>query len=189
MHICIYSKAKREFTSHYNSSASGVQCIVWNRGVGTVLSSANLTIVSHRPITLTDTPVYYHLAPFHRIYRPVFIKGSYEACSLCVNLAPVPNWAWDFEPCPPSRFILAPAAMDAPEADIDIKLQKISADLISEFDRFLPKFLRKPDGNGGSRVRSRVRARELNWVTATVSSFHLLFSPRSMPSLLFTNLK
>ena len=80
--------------------------------------------------------------------------------------------------------------MDAPEADIDIKLQKISADLISEFDRFLPKFLRKPDGNGGSRVRSRVRARELNWVTATVSCFHLLFPPpRRMPSLLFTNLK
>ena len=69
--------------------------------------------------------------------------------------------------------------MDAPEADFDIKLQKISADLIADFDRFLPTFLRKPDGNGngGSRVRSRVRARELHWATTTVSSSSPVIPP------------
>lgn len=58
--------------------------------------------------------------------------------------------------------------MDAPEADFDIKLQKVSGDLIADFDRFLPTFIRRPDGNGGLRVRSRVRAREVEWATATV---------------------
>ncbi|KFH40835.1 Tubulin-specific chaperone D-like protein [Hapsidospora chrysogenum ATCC 11550] len=57
--------------------------------------------------------------------------------------------------------------MDAPEADVDITLQKVSADLISDFDRFLPTFLRKPEANGSSRVRSRVRAREVDWATNT----------------------
>ncbi|KAF4126635.1 tubulin-specific chaperone D [Geosmithia morbida] len=56
--------------------------------------------------------------------------------------------------------------MDAPE-EFDIKLQKISADLIADFDRFLPTFLRKADGNGGSRVYSRVRSRDLDWATGT----------------------
>ncbi|KAI6759479.1 hypothetical protein HG530_010159 [Fusarium avenaceum] len=51
--------------------------------------------------------------------------------------------------------------MDAPEADIDIKLQKISADLLGDFDRSLHQFLWKPDGHGGTRVRSRVRAKEI----------------------------
>ena len=46
--------------------------------------------------------------------------------------------------------------MDAPEADFDIKLQKISADLLEDFDRSLPHFLWKPDGHGGTRIRSRV---------------------------------
>ncbi|KAK1755811.1 tubulin folding cofactor D C terminal-domain-containing protein [Echria macrotheca] len=50
--------------------------------------------------------------------------------------------------------------MDAPEEDLDIKLQKISGDLITEFDRSLPLLLRKPDGAGGTVVRSRVRTRE-----------------------------
>ena len=59
--------------------------------------------------------------------------------------------------------------MDAPEAELDIKLQKISGDLIAEFDRFLPRFLRKTDSDGRrSRVRSRLRARELNWATSHV---------------------
>ncbi|KAM0235292.1 hypothetical protein ACHAP5_009819 [Fusarium lateritium] len=51
--------------------------------------------------------------------------------------------------------------MDAPEADFDIKLQKISADLLGDFDRSLHHFLWKPDGHGGTRVRSRVRAKEI----------------------------
>lgn len=46
--------------------------------------------------------------------------------------------------------------MDAPEEDLDIKLQKVSADLISDFDSSLISFLRKPSGV----VRSRVRTRE-----------------------------
>ncbi|KAK3688078.1 tubulin folding cofactor D C terminal-domain-containing protein [Podospora appendiculata] len=50
--------------------------------------------------------------------------------------------------------------MDAPEEDLDIKLQKISGDLISDFDRSLRPFLRKKDGAGGTLVRSRVRSRE-----------------------------
>ncbi|KAK3324304.1 tubulin folding cofactor D C terminal-domain-containing protein [Cercophora scortea] len=50
--------------------------------------------------------------------------------------------------------------MDAPEEELDIKLQKISGDLISDFDRSLRPFLRKQDGAGGTLVRSRVRSRE-----------------------------
>ncbi|KAK1829203.1 tubulin folding cofactor D C terminal-domain-containing protein [Podospora conica] len=47
--------------------------------------------------------------------------------------------------------------MDAPEEDLDIKLQQLSGDLITDFDNSLPGFLRKQDGT----VRSRVRTREL----------------------------
>ncbi|TLS29270.1 hypothetical protein PpBr36_00928 [Pyricularia pennisetigena] len=46
--------------------------------------------------------------------------------------------------------------MDAPEEDLDIKLQKISGDLIADFDRSLRPLLRRADGT----VRSRVRTRE-----------------------------
>lgn len=59
--------------------------------------------------------------------------------------------------------------MDAPEADFDIKLQKISADLIRDFDSFLPTFLTKKDRNGSPKTRSRVRAREVIWATNNVS--------------------
>ncbi|KAH6895618.1 tubulin folding cofactor D C terminal-domain-containing protein [Thelonectria olida] len=58
--------------------------------------------------------------------------------------------------------------MDAPEADFDIKLQKISADLLGDFDRSLHNFLWKSDGHGGSRVRSRVRAKEIFRLTSTL---------------------
>uniref|UniRef100_A0A0D2XWE0 Uncharacterized protein n=1 Tax=Fusarium oxysporum (strain Fo5176) TaxID=660025 RepID=A0A0D2XWE0_FUSOF len=58
--------------------------------------------------------------------------------------------------------------MDVPEADFDIKLQKISADLLGDFDRSLPSFLWKPDGHGGTRVRSRVRAKEIFRLTNTL---------------------
>jgi hypothetical protein len=63
--------------------------------------------------------------------------------------------------------------MDAPEADIDIKLQKISADLLGDFDRSLPHFLWKPDGHGGTIVRSRVRAKEIFRLTNTVSELEM----------------
>ncbi|KAF5022270.1 hypothetical protein F66182_5709 [Fusarium sp. NRRL 66182] len=58
--------------------------------------------------------------------------------------------------------------MDSPEADLDIKLQKISADLLGDFDRSLPHFLYKSDGHGGTRVRSRVRAKETDRLTSTL---------------------
>ncbi|QPC72841.1 hypothetical protein HYE68_003593 [Fusarium pseudograminearum] len=58
--------------------------------------------------------------------------------------------------------------MDAPEADVDIKLQKISADLLEDFDRSLPHFLWKPDGHGGTVVRSRVRAKEIFRLTNSI---------------------
>lgn len=66
--------------------------------------------------------------------------------------------------------------MDAPEDDLDIKLQRISSDLIVDFDRSLQPFLRKPDNAVGSRVRSRVRSRE---TTRLISNVGQLFSERS----------
>jgi hypothetical protein len=50
--------------------------------------------------------------------------------------------------------------MDALDDEGDIKLQKESADLIADLDRALPGFLRKSDGHGGYRLRSRVRVTE-----------------------------
>lgn len=59
--------------------------------------------------------------------------------------------------------------MDAPEDELDIKLQKVSSELISAFDQRLGSFLRKPDGSRGSRVRSRVRTREAVYLMSSVS--------------------
>ncbi|KAK3307569.1 tubulin folding cofactor D C terminal-domain-containing protein [Chaetomium strumarium] len=50
--------------------------------------------------------------------------------------------------------------MDAPEEDLDIKLQKISGDLIADFDKSLRPFLRRQDAAAAAPVRSRVRTRE-----------------------------
>ncbi|KAL2024589.1 hypothetical protein VTK56DRAFT_7632 [Thermocarpiscus australiensis] len=58
--------------------------------------------------------------------------------------------------------------MDAPEEDLDIKLQKISGDLIADFDKSLPSFLKRQDGAGGTLVRSRVRSRETERLTSTL---------------------
>ncbi len=61
--------------------------------------------------------------------------------------------------------------MDAPEEDLDIKLQKISGDLIAEFDKSLRVFLRKPARDGATTlppVRSRVRTRETDRLISTV---------------------
>jgi hypothetical protein len=60
--------------------------------------------------------------------------------------------------------------MDAPEDDLDIKLQKISADLITDFDKSLLPFLRKQNASGGaSPVRSRVRTRETDRLISSAS--------------------
>jgi len=58
--------------------------------------------------------------------------------------------------------------MNAAEEDLDIKLQKISGDFIEAFDKALPDLLRKSDGDGGTRVRSVVRSRDLYKLVAFV---------------------
>ncbi|KAK0712255.1 tubulin folding cofactor D C terminal-domain-containing protein [Apiosordaria backusii] len=59
--------------------------------------------------------------------------------------------------------------MDAPIEDSDIKLQKVSADLISEFDSRLPLFLFRRQRGGGDtsqKVRRQVTAREADKLIA-----------------------
>ncbi|PKS08940.1 hypothetical protein jhhlp_003553 [Lomentospora prolificans] len=69
--------------------------------------------------------------------------------------------------------------MDAKDEEGDIKLQKESAELIAEFERSLPTFLRKPDGHGGTRLRTRVRT----WETFKLN--HKLLAPfQELPQLL-----
>ncbi|EQL01521.1 tubulin cofactor D [Ophiocordyceps sinensis CO18] len=58
--------------------------------------------------------------------------------------------------------------MDAPDADSDVKLQKASAELITDLDCSLRGFVRGPDGQGKPRVRSFVRAKETLQATTTV---------------------
>ncbi|KAK3996145.1 putative tubulin-specific chaperone D [Cladorrhinum sp. PSN332] len=60
--------------------------------------------------------------------------------------------------------------MDAPEEDLDIKLQKVSGDLILDFDSSLPHFLRKSN----SEIRSRVRTREAERLIALLEPFQEL---------------
>lgn len=57
--------------------------------------------------------------------------------------------------------------MDAPEEDLDIKLQRVSGELITAFDQRLEPFLRKSDGSG--QVRSRVRTRDASHLISNVS--------------------
>ncbi|MBE3050013.1 hypothetical protein IMZ48_47435 [Candidatus Bathyarchaeota archaeon] len=59
--------------------------------------------------------------------------------------------------------------MDAFDDEGDIKLQKESSDLIADLDHALPRLLRKPDGHGGYRLRSRVRVVEKNRIDLAVS--------------------
>ncbi|KLU82087.1 small nuclear ribonucleoprotein, partial [Magnaporthiopsis poae ATCC 64411] len=65
--------------------------------------------------------------------------------------------------------------MDAPEEDADIKLQKISSDLIADFDRSLQPFLHRADGT----VRGQVRSHE-----ATRLATSLLDPFQELPQLL-----
>lgn len=60
-------------------------------------------------------------------------------------------------------------AMDAPENELDVKLHRESGELIAAFDERLAPFLRKPDGSGGYRIRSRVRTREAVYLMSNVS--------------------
>ncbi|KAK0391167.1 hypothetical protein NLU13_0668 [Sarocladium strictum] len=69
--------------------------------------------------------------------------------------------------------------MDATEADQDVKLQKISKDLLTELGDGLTTFLRKPDGRGGTTPRSRVRSHELFRLTS-----HVLDPFQELPQLL-----
>ncbi|KAF6782185.1 beta-tubulin cofactor d, partial [Colletotrichum musicola] len=66
--------------------------------------------------------------------------------------------------------------MDAHEDDSDVKLQKISTDLIADFSRSLPIFLRKADGQT---LRSRVRTSETQRLTS-----NLLDPFQELPQLL-----
>lgn len=58
--------------------------------------------------------------------------------------------------------------MNATEEDFDSKLQKVSVDLIKDLNDALFKFMRKPDGQGGTRVRSWVRANDVFPATCQV---------------------
>lgn len=49
--------------------------------------------------------------------------------------------------------------MDAPEDDRDIKLQRVSADLLADLDSSLKPFLWKTTSSGSAKVRRRVRVR------------------------------
>lgn len=71
--------------------------------------------------------------------------------------------------------------MDAKDDEGDVKLQKESAELIAEFERTLPTFLYKPDGHGGTRLRTRVRAWETFRLDESVSESRVLV-PSKGPS-------
>ncbi|KYK59396.1 hypothetical protein DCS_00526 [Drechmeria coniospora] len=65
--------------------------------------------------------------------------------------------------------------MDAPEAELDVKLQKISADLLVDLDGAITSLPRKADGHGGMRIRSFVRVSEtLDATTAVLDWFQEL---------------
>ena len=59
--------------------------------------------------------------------------------------------------------------MDVSEEDLDVKLQKISSDLIEDFDKSLPRFLKKRSEAGVNTVRFRVRQRETERLCHSVS--------------------
>ncbi|OAQ94997.1 beta-tubulin cofactor d [Purpureocillium lilacinum] len=65
--------------------------------------------------------------------------------------------------------------MDAPDAELDVKLQKMSGDLLADLDHAIDSLPRKPDGRGGMRVRSYVRTREsLSAITSILDMFQEL---------------
>jgi hypothetical protein len=58
--------------------------------------------------------------------------------------------------------------MDAAEEEQEILLQRVSADLIADFERSLKPFLWRILSNGESRIRRRVRDRETDRLAALV---------------------
>lgn len=58
--------------------------------------------------------------------------------------------------------------MNAAEEDFDSKLQKVSTDLIADLDAALVSFIRKPDGHGGTKVRSWARCHNIYPATTQV---------------------
>ncbi|KAL7627596.1 hypothetical protein AAE478_001789 [Parahypoxylon ruwenzoriense] len=71
--------------------------------------------------------------------------------------------------------------MDAPEQDRDILIQKYSADLVADFDRSLPSFLRKPN----SQFRRRVRMRETSRLISHLINVVKVLEPfQELPQLL-----
>lgn len=74
-----------------------------------------------------------------------------------------------------NKYQLDPAVvkMDIPELDQDVIVQQSSAGLISDFDRSLGPFLRKPNGH----LRSRVRVQEVARLTLQVRSSSMLSRP------------
>ena len=128
--------------------------------------------------THINTP--HTLFHFTRTQCPVY--GGHTACPFSLRLF---RWLVHLESqfhstVPPQASLHPPKReerMDAPEEDLDIKLQQLSGDLIADFDQSLPGFLRRQDITGSASVRSRVRTRELQ---RFVSSVRLL-SPQYVP--------
>lgn len=58
--------------------------------------------------------------------------------------------------------------MDAPEQDLDVKLQGASPDLLAGFETALKPFLYRNLTDGKPRVRRNVRERELDGLVALV---------------------
>ncbi|OTA63772.1 hypothetical protein K449DRAFT_368700 [Hypoxylon sp. EC38] len=67
--------------------------------------------------------------------------------------------------------------MDAPEQERDIYIQKYSADIIADFDRSLPPFLRTPNGQLRRRVRMRETARLMSNVLEPFQELPQLLDP------------
>lgn len=64
--------------------------------------------------------------------------------------------------------------MDAPEEELDVKLQLNSHEFIADFDRSLVPYLRKQDGTGGTSLRSRVRVCETARLVSLLDPFQEL---------------
>lgn len=69
--------------------------------------------------------------------------------------------------------------MNASEEDGDSKLQKVSTDVIRDVDAALQKYIRKPDGRGGTRVRSWARSSVIFTATCEVNTSFTTFKERN----------
>ncbi|TAQ85333.1 hypothetical protein B7494_g6343 [Chlorociboria aeruginascens] len=64
--------------------------------------------------------------------------------------------------------------MDAPDDDGDLRLQRVSADLLDDLQRSLHPFLWKKTTSGKTRIRQRVRARETDRLISLLEPFQEL---------------